>query len=108
MPLNFVCSLIDKGGDWDRRNRLKVYHGLYYLSIRDFKNAAENFLESISTFTSYELMDYKVFVTYTVLTSMIALRRTELREKVSLNISVLKLTSKLLKFKPFIHSIFVI
>ena len=81
--LNILCfSLIDKGGDWDRRNRLKVYHGLYYLSIRDFKNAAENFLESISTFTSYELMDYKVFVTYTVLTSMIALPRTELREKV--------------------------
>ena len=80
----FNFSLIDKGGDWDRRNRLKVYHGLYYLSIRDFKNAAENFLESISTFTSYELMDYKVFVTYTVLTSMIALPRTKLREKVSI------------------------
>ena len=78
-----MFSLIDKGGDWDRRNRLKVYHGLYYLSIRDFKNAAENFLESISTFTSYELMDYKNFVIYTVLTSMIALPRTELREKVS-------------------------
>lgn len=80
---NFIFfSLIEKGGDWDRRNRLKVYHGLYYLSIRDFKNAAENFLESISTFTSYELMDYKNFVIYTVLTSMIALPRTELREKV--------------------------
>lgn len=84
--LSSLCSLIDKGGDWDRRNRLKVYQGIYYMSIRDFKKAADNFLESISTFTSYELMDYQVFVSYTVLTSMIALKRTDLREKVSTRI----------------------
>ena len=74
--------LIEEGGDWDRRNRLKVYQGIYFLSIRDFKSAANNFLDSISTFTSYELMDYKTFVTYTVLASMIALERVDLRTKV--------------------------
>jgi 26S proteasome subunit RPN7 len=26
--------LIEKGGDWDRRNRLKVYQALHTLSIR--------------------------------------------------------------------------
>ena len=30
-------KMIDDGGDWDRRNRLKVYEGLYKLTIRDFK-----------------------------------------------------------------------
>lgn len=30
-------SLIDEGGDWDRRNRLKVYRGVYCMFIRDFK-----------------------------------------------------------------------
>lgn len=74
--------LIEEGGDWDRRNRLKVYQGIYFLSIRDFKSTANNFLDSISTFTSYELMDYKTFVTYTVLASMIALERVDLRTKV--------------------------
>uniref|UniRef100_A0A8C6PYT1 26S proteasome non-ATPase regulatory subunit 6 n=1 Tax=Nothobranchius furzeri TaxID=105023 RepID=A0A8C6PYT1_NOTFU len=59
-------SLIEEGGDWDRRNRLKVYQGLYCVAIRDFKQAAELFLDTVSTFTSYELMDYKTFVTYTV------------------------------------------
>ena len=78
----FSISLIEKGGDWDHRNRLKVYQGIYFLSIRDFKSAANNFLDSISTFTSYELMDYKTFVTYTVLASMIALERVDLRQKV--------------------------
>ena len=53
-------------GDWDRRNRLKVYEGLYAMSIRDFLKAANLFLDTISTFTSYELMDYDVFVKYAV------------------------------------------
>ena len=78
----FFISLIEEGGDWDRRNRLKVYQGIYCLSIRDFKSAANNFLDSISTFTSYKLMDYKTFVMYTVLASMIALERVDLRQKV--------------------------
>ena len=54
----------------------------FYLCIHDFKSAADNFLDSISTFTSYELMDYKTFVTYTVLASMIALERVDPRQKV--------------------------
>ncbi|KAH8021239.1 hypothetical protein HPB51_013914 [Rhipicephalus microplus] len=75
--------LIEEGGDWDRRNRLKVYQGLYSLAVRDFKAAAASFLDTVSTFTCYELMDYQRFVTYTVLVSIIALPRVELREKVS-------------------------
>lgn len=78
----FLRSLIEEGGDWDRRNRLKVYQGLYCVAIRDFKQAAELFLDTVSTFTSYELMDYKTFVTYTVYVCMIALKRPDLREKV--------------------------
>jgi hypothetical protein len=52
-------TMMEEGGDWDRRNRLKVYEGLYSMSVRNFGKAAELFLETVSTFTSYELMDYK-------------------------------------------------
>jgi len=75
-------KMIDDGGDWDRRNRLKVYEGLYLLTIRDFKKAAEMFLGAISTFTSYELMDYDKFIKLAVITSMLALPRPTLREKI--------------------------
>ena len=75
-------TLIEEGGDWDRRNRLKVYQGLYCMVIRDFKGAAGYFLDTISTFTSYELMEYSTFVRYTVYVGMIALPRNELRDKV--------------------------
>lgn len=80
--LIFFDSLIDEGGDWDRRNRLKVYRGVYCMSVRDFKKAAGLFLDTVATFTSYELMDYQMFATYTVYCCMIALQRPELREKV--------------------------
>lgn len=53
------------------------------MSIRDFKKAASLFLDTVATFTSYELMDYPSFVTYTVICSMIALDRPDLREKVT-------------------------
>lgn len=75
-------TLIEEGGDWDRRNRLKVYQGLYCIAVRDFKTAAQLFLDTVSTFTSYELMDYNTFVRYTVYVSMISLPRNELRDKI--------------------------
>ena len=81
----FPHSLIEEGGDWDRRNRLKVYKGYHALTSRDFQTAATNFLESISTFTSYELMKYAKLVEYTILVSIISLKRAELGEKVNLS-----------------------
>ena len=62
-----VCQeVVDKGGDWERRNRLKVYEATYLLLIRNFKKAAALLLESISTFTATELYSYNQFVFYTV------------------------------------------
>lgn len=54
------------------------------MAVRDFKTAANLFLDTVSTFTSYELMDYKAFVRYTVYTSIISLPRNQLRDKVIL------------------------
>ena len=45
-------ELVEKGGDWDRRNRLKVYQGLHALSIRQFARGAELFIDALSTFTA--------------------------------------------------------
>ena len=78
-----LSSLIEEGGDWDRRNRLKVYQGLYSLMIRDFKTATQLFLDTVATFTSYELMDYNTFVIYTVFCTVLDLSRSDLREKVN-------------------------
>ena len=80
--LDKAKTLIEEGGDWDRRNRLKVYQGLHALMMRDFKTAAKQFLDTVATFTSYELMEYDTFVIYTIFCTMVALTRPDLREKV--------------------------
>ncbi|XP_044758701.1 26S proteasome non-ATPase regulatory subunit 6 [Coccinella septempunctata] len=91
-------TLIEEGGDWDRRNRLKVYQGAYCMAVRDFKTAATLFLDTVSTFTSYELMDYKQFVRYAVYTSIISLPRNQLRDKVIKGSEILEV----LHSEPFV------
>lgn len=39
--LPLACSLIELGGDWDRRNRLKVYQATLYMATRDLNKAAD-------------------------------------------------------------------
>jgi len=99
-------SLIDEGGDWDRRNRLKVYRGLYMMSIRDFKTAAKLFLDTVATFTSYELMDYQTFVTYTVLCGIIALDRPDLRQKVIKGSEILEVLHSLPDVRQYLFSLY--
>ncbi|RWS13486.1 26S proteasome non-ATPase regulatory subunit 6-like protein [Dinothrombium tinctorium] len=98
--------LIEEGGDWDRRNRLRVYQGIYCLAIRDFKTAANLFLDTVSTFTCYELCDYKTFVSYTVICSMISLPRVELREKVVKGAEILEVLHGIPDIQEFLFSLY--
>lgn len=99
-------SLMEEGGDWDRRNRLRVYQGLHSMSIRDFKSAAKLFLDTVSTFTCYELCDYKTFVTYTVLCAMISLERVDLRSKVTKGSEILEVLHGLPDINEFLFSLY--
>ncbi|CAK4674621.1 hypothetical protein LEN26_014102 [Aphanomyces euteiches] len=76
-----ATALIDEGGDWDRRNRLKVYEGCYLLMARDFKKASKLFQESVATFTSTELMSYPTMIFYAVITCVLSMNRVELKQK---------------------------
>jgi 26S proteasome regulatory subunit N7 len=75
-------QLNDKGGDWDRRNRLKVYDGLLAIVQRDFKKASASLLDSVSTFTALELLTFDHFLFYTVLVALKTLERPALKKKV--------------------------
>ncbi|XP_040576125.1 26S proteasome non-ATPase regulatory subunit 6 [Lepeophtheirus salmonis] len=101
-----ASSMLEEGGDWDRRNRLKVYEGLYAMGVRDFKKAAGLFLETISTFTSYELMDYVQFVHYTVYSSVIALDRGDLHNKVIKGSEILEVLHDWPEVKKYLFSLY--
>ncbi|KAK9433414.1 26S proteasome subunit RPN7-domain-containing protein [Lipomyces doorenjongii] len=98
--LENVKVLIDRGGDWDRRNRLKTYDGLYSLSIRKFSEAADLLLDSLSTFTSTELCTYEEVVQYAMLAAGVALGRVPLKTKVIDSPEVLSLLSTTPSIEP--------
>ena len=75
--------MVEKGGDWDRRNRLKVYRGMHLLSIRQFKRGGELLLDALSTFTATELVSYNDFVAFTVISNVLTLSRPDLKKKAS-------------------------
>lgn len=99
-------SLFEEGGDWERKNRLKVYEGLYCMSTRNFEKAATLFLDSISTFTTYELFPYDTFIFYTVLTSIITLDRVSLKQKVVDAPEILTVIEKIPHLKEFLDSLY--
>lgn len=75
-------TLVESGGDWDRRNRLKAYEGLHLLTVRSYNLSAPLLLDSLSTFTSYELCTYSNLVVYSVLAGSVSLKRVDFKSKV--------------------------
>jgi hypothetical protein len=55
------------------------------MSIRDFKEAAELLIDSLSTFTATELMEYEEFVALAVLAAAVGCDRKTLKAKVGVH-----------------------
>jgi hypothetical protein len=70
------------GGDWDRRNRLKVYRSLARLLRRDIEGAAPLLLEGMATFSCNELCSYAEFLVYGMLSNLLHLKRPVVHEKI--------------------------
>ncbi|GJQ13356.1 hypothetical protein GpartN1_g5147.t1 [Galdieria partita] len=88
-------DLVENGGDWERRNRLKVYEATYLFQKRDFKAASKLLLDSLATFSAYEVHSYSQFIFYTILSSLIAVDRPTLKTQVVTSPEVLSCASQL-------------
>jgi 26S proteasome regulatory subunit N7 len=75
-------SLIEEGGDWDRRNRLKVYEAFHLMSTRNFSGATTLYLEALASFSAEELFEFKTLVYYVVVCGVLSLDRVLLKQKV--------------------------
>ena len=98
-------ALVEIGGDWDRRNRLKVYEALYHITQREFHNAAKLLLDSVSTFACDEICTYNQFMIYMVIANIMTLPRIDLFNKVVVNPQVISVI-RLYHFTSFIILIF--
>ncbi len=52
------------------------------MSIRNFKKAAESFFDTMATFTSTELMDYRTFCKYAIFSCLMAQERKDIKKEV--------------------------
>jgi len=99
--IDLAHAELKKGGDWERRNKLKVYEGMYLMLIREWKQAATLFLNVMPTFTATEVVEFKDFVFYAVITAMAACDRKTIKDQLISNPevrSVIKETPHLEEF----------
>lgn len=104
--LDECATLIEKGGDWDRRNRYKAYRGIYELSIRHFSAASNVLLDTISTFTSTELCSYANIIRYAIVAGLISLPRTSIKAKLIDAPEVLSMRSDMEELESCVNSLY--
>eukprot|EP00164_Ancoracysta_twista_P001684 GFYU01002208.1.p1 GENE.GFYU01002208.1~~GFYU01002208.1.p1 ORF type:complete len:396 (-),score=141.49 GFYU01002208.1:311-1468(-) len=98
--------LSDKGGDWERKNRLKVYEATYLIAKRDFSAGAKLYLESIATFTTYELFTYNRFIFYAIVSGILSLDRVTLKQKIIDAPEILTVLHEIPHMSKFINSLY--
>ncbi len=99
-------KLLEEGGDWEHRNRLKVFDGIYNMLVRNFKAAAILMVDCVPTFTSPDIFSFKDLIFYAVLTSMVALDRTVIRQKVVHSPEILSEIRDIPSLKLFLDSFY--
>lgn len=102
-----ICKKnLKDGGDWEKRNKMKVYEGLYHILTRDFKEAGKLFIDALMTFTSYELFEYKDFVFYTAMCNIITVDRNTLKTKIIDNSDVVSCIKDIAYLEDFLNSFY--
>ncbi|SBT35423.1 26S proteasome regulatory complex subunit [Plasmodium ovale wallikeri] len=78
---------MEKGGDWERKNKLKIYEALNYIMIRNFPEASKILIDAASTFTATEIISYDEIIFY------MTEERTVLNKKILNSSVILQVTS---------------
>lgn len=87
-------DLCEKGCDWDRRNKFKVYEALYLLRKGAFGESSVLFSESLTTFESKEVCSYEKAVLYTIFTGLLSFERDKLKENIIFSSNILEVREK--------------
>ncbi|EZG73835.1 putative 26S proteasome non-ATPase regulatory subunit 6, partial [Gregarina niphandrodes] len=93
-------------GDWETRNRVRVYEAMHLAqNLRKFEKAAELLISSLATFTASELLSFEHFVTLTVLLSAASLERPILKQNVQRSPEVLQVLAGKSRLATFFNSL---
>ncbi|CRH00163.1 26S proteasome regulatory subunit RPN7, putative [Plasmodium relictum] len=97
---------MEKGGDWERKNKLKIYEALNYIMIRNFSEASKILIDAASTFTATEILSYDQLIFYVVILSIMTEERTVLNKKILNNSIILQVTSSDDDLQSYISSFY--
>lgn len=76
-----IESLLELGIDWGRKNKFKVYKGLYHILRNEYDVASSLLIDALSTFEGEELMTYSELVKYCLFCGLMQLSRQSIRTK---------------------------
>lgn len=93
--INEARDLYEKGCDWDRRNKFKIYEAVYFLRKGLFQQSATLFSESLTTFESSEICSYEKAALYALFTGMLSFGREDFKEKIILSSNILEVRNKI-------------
>lgn len=99
-------QLVEDGADWDKKNKLKIFEGVYLMLIRDFEKAAVLFLSSVATFTCVELMEYKQCIFYAVTMGLVTQDRKTIKKDIIHSPDVLSIIRDIPNLKTFAESFY--
>jgi 26S proteasome regulatory subunit N7 len=99
-------KLVEDGADWDKKNKLKIFEGVYCMMIRDFKKASNLFVSSIATFTAVELMSFTDFVFYAVVLGLLTQDRKTIKKEIIHSPDILAVNRDIPHLKEFSESFY--
>ena len=97
---------MSKGGDWERKNKLSVYKGVLCLLDRNLNTAAELFVKALATFTPCDLLSFKDFVFYTVITSIISFDRATIMNKILQSPEILAVVGEISGLRELVTALY--
>ncbi|KAI4838415.1 26S proteasome regulatory subunit RPN7 [Plasmodium brasilianum] len=97
---------MEKGGDWERKNKLKIYEALNYIMIRNFPEASKILIDAASTFTATEIISYDEIIFYVVILGIMTEERTVLDKKILNSSVILQVTSSDDDLHSYIYSFY--
>ena len=74
--------------------------------VRQYKKVSDLFLDSVATFSCGDLIDFKMFSFYAVITSLVSQERAVLKEKVVHNPEILTVIWEIPHLKSYLESFF--
>jgi hypothetical protein len=105
-PTALSLDPIESAKDWDSKNRLRCFKGIYSISRRNFKEAAGLLVDCMATFQDLTFLPFKELVKYAAIAALLVSDRPSLNEKVIKSPEVLEVINDLPQLKNLIESFY--